>query len=246
MTCETVDELAAAYALGAVAPDDDAAIGTHLADCDRPHVEARELIGVGAFVGASVEPVAPSAGLRARLMATAAVTPQEHRSVDRAPASRDVAVQPRPAPRPWWQAGWLSAALGAAAVVVILALGAWNVSLNQQVAERDAVFRAVASADAVHQVAGPAGSGLLIEADGEATFVAEDLAMLPGGSLYELWLIGPDGAPVAVGTLTDTDGIATVTLEQQIGPATTFAVTIEEGRVDAPTSDPVLVATLEG
>ena len=30
------------------------------------------------------------------------------------------------------------------------------------------------------------------------------------------------------------------------GPATTFAVTIEAERVDAPTSDPVLVAALEG
>jgi anti-sigma-K factor RskA len=245
MTCETIDELAAAYALGAVDPDEERAVGDHLAGCDRPHAEARELIGGGALVAAGVEPVAPSAALRSRLMATVAVTPQEHRPSQ--PASTPaMEVTAREARQPWWQARWVPAALGAAGVAVILALGAWNLNLNQQVAERDAVIRAVASADAVHQVAGAAGSGLLIEADGEATFVAEGLADLPAGSLYELWLIGPDGSPVAVGTLEDTQGIAMVPLERAIGPATTFAVTVEAGRVDAPTSDPVLVASLEG
>jgi hypothetical protein len=34
--------------------------------------------------------------------------------------------------------------------------------------------------------------------------------------------------------------------EREIGPATTFAVTVVAERVDAPTSDPVLVASLEG
>jgi anti-sigma factor RsiW len=245
MTCETVDELAAAYGLGAVDPDEERAIGEHLAGCDRPHADARELIGAGSLVAAGVEPVAPSSALRSRLMATVTVTPQEHRLARPVTPS----VEPelvREARRPWWQARWVPAALGAAGVAVILALGAWNLNLNQQVAERDAVIRAVASADAVHQVAGAAGSGLLIEADGEATFVAEDLADLPAGSLYELWLIGPDGSPVAVGTLEDTQGITTVPLERAIGPATTFAVTVEAGRVDAPTSDPVLVASLEG
>jgi anti-sigma-K factor RskA len=241
MTCDRVDELAAAYALGAVTPEEERDISAHLATCSEPHADARELIGAGAMLAASADPVAPSDALRGRVMASIGSTTQEHRAVPPAPAD-----PPREARRPWWQARWVPAAVGAVGVAAVLAVGAWNLALNQQVAERDAVIRAVASADAVHQVAGIAGSGLLIESDGEATFVADDLADLPAGSLYELWLIGPDGSPVAVGTLTDTRGLAVVPLEQAIGPATTFAVTVEAERVEAPTSDPVLVASLEG
>ncbi len=245
MNCLMVDELAAAYALGAVEADEERAMGEHLAQCDQPHPEARELIGAGSLVAAGLEPVIPTAALRSRLMATVAETPQEHRSAQPAAPSHepDRALVAR---RPWWQAGWVPAALGAAGVAVILALGAWNLALNQQVAERDAILAAVASADAVHQVAGSNGTGLLIEQDGEGTFIAEDLAELPAGSLYEMWLIGPDGTPVAVGTVAGGGGVALVPLEREIGPATTFAVTVEEGRVDTPTSDPVLVASLEG
>jgi anti-sigma-K factor RskA len=136
-------------------------------------------------------------------------------------------------------------ALAAVAVAVAIGLGAWNVTLGQQIAARDAVIRAIASADAVHQVTGSAGTGLLLDDGGTATFVAEDLADLPSGSLYELWLIGADGVPVAVGTLDETGGVALVPLERGVGEATTFAVTVETERVAAPTADPVLVARLE-
>ncbi len=51
---------------------------------------------------------------------------------------------------------------------------------------------------------------------------------------------------MAVGTLEDSAGLALVTLEQEIGASTVFAVTIETERVEAPTSEPVLVASLEG
>ena len=51
MTCAQVDELAGAYALGAVEADEDRAISAHLATCDRPHGEARELIGAGGAMG---------------------------------------------------------------------------------------------------------------------------------------------------------------------------------------------------
>jgi anti-sigma-K factor RskA len=245
MNCATVDELAGAYALGAVEADEEREMSHHLASCTEPHAEARELIGAGGMLAVVADPVEPSAALRARLMATVAATPQEHRGA--VPAPREIVLEPERQPRrSWWQLGALPSAVGAVGVAAVLALGAWNLNLNQQLAERNAAIRAVAAADAVTQVAGSAGSGLLLQTDGEAIFLAENLADLPAGSLYELWLIGPDGAPVAVGTLDETDGIALVTLERAIGAATTFAVTVEAERVEAPTSDPVLVASLEG
>ncbi|HEX7173369.1 MAG TPA: anti-sigma factor [Candidatus Limnocylindria bacterium] len=241
MTCERLDELAASYALGAVPPDEERAMSEHLATCDQPHADARELIGAAGLLPAALPPMEPSPALRARLMATVAATPQDHRR--RAPVNAPVRAEPR---RPWWQLRPLPMALAAVGLAAAVGLGAWNLDLNRQLAERDEALRAVASADAAYAVAGSAGSGWVLETDGQAIFLADALAALPADQLYALWLIGPEGEPVAVGTLTDTEGVAFATLERELGSATTFAVTVESGRVDAPTSDPVLVASLEG
>lgn len=242
MTCRDVDELAAAYALSAVTPDEEREISLHLAGCDRAHEQARALIDAGAIMPASLAPVAPSPALRERLMATIAETPQEHR----APAPMPVPMEAREERRAWWQLGPLPAALAAVGLAAAVGLGAWNLDLNRQLAERDEALRAVAGADAAYAVTGSAGSGWVLETDGQAIFLADALAELPADRLYELWLIDPEGEPVAVGTLTDTDGVAIATLERALESATTFAVTIEAERVDAPTSEPVLVASLEG
>lgn len=243
MTCEQLDELAAAYALGAVAPDEDRALSEHLATCDQPHEEARELIGAAGLLPAALSAVAPSAALRERLMATVERTPQDHTPRSVVPR-REVAANG--ARRPWWQLGPLPAALAAVALAAAVGLGAWNLDLGRQLAERDEALRAVAAADAAYAVSGSAGSGWVLETDGQAIFLADALAALPADRLYELWLIGPEGDPVAVGTLTDTDGVAFAILERELGTATTFAVTVEAARVDEPTSDPVLLASLEG
>jgi anti-sigma-K factor RskA len=242
MICERVDELAAAYALGAVEADEERAISEHLASCDRPHAEARELIGVAAAVPVGLDPVPPSPALRDRLMATIADTPQDHIRPAVEPVRLvETPVEPR---RPWWRLHPLPAALAAVGLAAVVGLGVWNLELNRQVAERDDALRMVASADAAFAVTGSAGSGWILESGDEAIFVADSLAELPADQIYELWLIGPDGAPVAVGTLTDTDGVAVVPLERELGDATAFAVTVEAERVDAPTTEPVLVAPL--
>ncbi len=243
MNCTTVNELAAAYALGAIEADEERGITEHLATCDQQHSDVRSMIEAAALVPASLEPVAPSAALRGRLMATIAQTAQEHA----APARRAVVV-PELAPeprRPWWQMAPLPSAFAAVALAAAVGVGAWNVSLNQQLGDRDAAIRAVASADAIFAAHGTAGSGWVIESGDQAMFMAEDLLDLPADQLYELWLIDGDNAPLAVGTLSQTDGVALVTLERDLGSATTFAITVESERVDAPTSEPVLVASLD-
>lgn len=238
MTCDRVDELAAAYGLGAVEPDEERAISAHLASCEREHPEARELIGVAAAVPASVGPVAPSPGLRSRLMSTIADTPQDHR----------IATRPLPLPagarRPWWRASPLLSGIAAALLAVAIGIGGWNVSLQGRLDDRDDVLRAIAGAEAAHRVSGSAGSGWLVETDQGALFVATDLADLPTNRLYALWLIAPDSAPVAVATVDEVDDLTIVTLERGIEDAATFAVTVEARRVDAPTTEPVLVGSI--
>jgi hypothetical protein len=243
LDCSTVDEMAASYALGAVDPGEDRAISVHLASCDRPHAEARSLIDVAAVLPSSLDAVTPSRGLRERLMATVSETPQEHRPL--AAATRQPAGPIEAPRRPWWRLSPLPSALAAVGLAAAVGLGAWGVALNGQLAERDAVLRAIASADAVYEASGTAGSGLVFQAGDRAMFVAEDLAELPSGRLYEFWLIDADGNAVAAGTLTETDGLAVVTLERDLEGATTFAVTVETERVAQSANDPVMVAAIE-
>ena len=132
-------------------------------------------------------------------------------------------------------------ALAAVALAAAVGLGAWGITLNSQLAERDAALRAVASADAIYAASGTAGSGWVIESGEAAMFMAEDLADLPPDRLYEFWLIDADGNAVAAGTLTETDGVALVTLERDLEDATTFAVTVETERVDQSVNEPVMV-----
>ncbi len=242
LDCAAIDELAASYALGAVDPGEDRAVSEHLASCDQPHAEARSLIDVAPALANSLERVAPSPGLRERLIATIAETPQEHRpsvvSVRQRVGSLEAS---RPA---WWRLSPLPSALAAVGLVAAIGLGAWGVTLNNQLAERDAALRAVASADAIYAASGTAGSGWVIESGEQAMFMAEDLADLPPEQLYEFWLIDADGNAVAAGTLTDTDGVALVTLERDLGNATTFAVTVETERVDQSANEPVMVAAI--
>jgi anti-sigma-K factor RskA len=240
MTCAAVDELAGAYALGAVEADEERAISEHLATCDQPHHEARELVGAGATLDLAEATITPSAALRERLMATVEAMPQEH---------RPPAVTPAPEPEPrraWWQLQPVMAGITAVALIAAIGFGIWGINLNGQLAEREDALRAVANADAAFSVEGTAGAGWVIESGDVAHFVAENLAELPADHIYELWLLDASGAPTAVGTVEDPDDLVVVTLEHDLAGAATFAVTVEQQRVDAPTSDPVLIASLEG
>jgi anti-sigma-K factor RskA len=242
ISCEQVDELAGAYALGAVDADEDRSMSEHLATCDQPHVEARDLIGAGAALAASAGDVSPSPGLRDRLMTTVAETPQEHRPQA---VATPVATDPEPR-RAWWRMQPVAMGIAAVALLLVIGLGAWGLNLNAQLAEREDALRAVANADAAFAVSGSAGSGWVIESGDVAHFVADGLAEPPPGQIYELWLLDAEGNPTAVGTVDDPDDLVVVPLEQDLADATTFAVTVEEERVEAPTSAPVLVASLEG
>ena len=239
IACAEVDELAAAYALGAMDPDQERAISEHLVSCRNDHAEARELIGAAVVLPGSLAPVSPSPALRTRLMTTIAATPQAHRAAAREVPRR---IIERP---PWWRINALPAAIAAAALAAAVGFGAWGMSVSNELAERDAALEAIASADAIFAASGDAGSGWLVQSDGAAMFMADDLSSPPSGHLYELWLIHADGTVQDVGTIDDVEGWSLVTLESGLEGAVTFAVTAEEERVEAPTSEPVLTATID-
>lgn len=249
LSCASADELAPAAALGSH-PELSEPVARHLATCAQDHAETRELLAaVGALAGA-VQPVEPSSQLRSRLMATIAQTPQGAAR----PAQRGHAEGPRaPSARPGWRE-WLRPALArgiaaaGAAAVVVLAVVAFQ--LQSQLTARDATLQAVAQAlsrgEQVLAVKGSAGSGYLVRGpDDRATLLLADLHAPPSGHLYEMWLIDADGAALPAGTFVSSEtDVSVVDVAGAVGNATTFAVTLEQHRVDQPTSDPVLVADL--
>ena len=247
MTCHEADALAAAVALGGTDADERRAFADHIASCEQPHTEARAMLGAGTILAASLEPVEPSPALRARVMGTVARTPQD--------APR--AVTPVPPRRPRARGGaWLSspmprwvglAGIAATLLMAVLAAGLWARLADREVALRD-VTEALAGGAAAYRIEGDVGVGYLVETDGVgATLVVAQIDAPPAEMLYELWLIGADGQPLPAGIVaTGLDEVTLVPVELDLADFTTFAVTIERERVDAPTSDPVLTADLSG
>jgi len=248
--CADVDALTGPLALGAVDADELRAAREHLATCPEPHAELHSLLGVDAVLAASLDPIKPSAGLRDRLMATVAEVPQDRAEV--APAS--LAEEPQPARRGGldWLSPNVARPLAVAAVVALIAVGVWGLSTASQLNEQERALRAVADAVAagepVHPVDGTAGRGFVIDTEGAgASFVVTEANALDPNELYVLWLIGPDGPPVDVGAFEPNDaGVVVIPVEEDLSGFQTFAVTIEAERVDAPTSDPVMVGTIAG
>lgn len=238
ISCTDVDELSAAYLLGAVDADEDGLIAEHLAACREPHAELRGGIS-GDVLAMSLEPVEPRPELRDRLMASVGHTPQDHRpAVATAPHARRGMFD------------WLSTSpargLAAAAVVAVIVLGAWNIGLQGELRDSQAVARAVAEAETVYPVTGDAGSGLLLDTGSGSAFVASELDGLPSDRVYEAWLIPADGAPVAAGVFRPGNGPMLVPLDHALDGFATFALTVERERVDAPTGAPVLAFPITG
>jgi anti-sigma-K factor RskA len=252
LDCQAVDELDAAFALGALPPDESRAVIDHLATCSQPHAQLRAFVGAGEVLAMSADPVRPGSELRDRVMASVARTPQEHVAT----RGGEVTIQDRASDR-GADGGWLSwlsprvaRPLAVAAVVAVLAVAGWNVVLQGQVGERDRALRAVAAAisggEVAFRVDGAAGRGYVVETPGSgAALVVADLATLPANRIYELWLLDAAGAPVAVGTFTPgSDAVAVVAIDHDLTGFATFAVTVEASRVTAPTAAPVMVGKL--
>ena len=93
----------------------------------------------------------------------------------------------------------------------------------------------------------PTGRANYLRDRGQLIFTANNLAALPQGKVYELWLIPVSGAPIPAGTFApDTQGSASVVFPQiPVGvEAKAFGVTVEPaGGSSAPTSTILLQGT---
>jgi anti-sigma-K factor RskA len=173
---------------------------------------------------------------------------------------RSAAPRPTRSNGPWWRAltlafGGLSAALAVVLAVVWGQLGSAQrdlalarADLEQALAEREQIVRVVSDYETVAELAGSGGRGAVLRTTAGDTLVAARLPQLPAGRVYQLWLIGGQGAPVSGGTFeVDASGYGVVALAPGAGAlsADIFAVTEEPGPNGSagPTSDPILAGS---
>ena len=227
LSCDEVRDLAASFVLDALEPDEMASVTEHVATCPDPHPEMAELGSVVPALLESVPLIEPPASLKGRIMAAAAADLEARRG-----SATTSAVTPTPAPaapprptadvirpfEPRRRRPSMAWALGIAAVLAVVALGGWNLRLQQQLNDAQAYQQQVASViDAAQQPGalaavlratepGDPGGFAAVTSDGVVRVAMRDLGPTSGTEVYELWVIPGDGVPKALGHLALREG----------------------------------------
>ena len=236
MTCQEFEELSAAYALGAVTPEEQQAARAHLATCPKCARLAGQLRSVVDLLPLSVAQVTPPAALRDRVLAA---IQQDSRVV---PIERGAQIRAR-RKKPAW--GWGTRLLAAAAIVLLMLTGAmtaWNVSLQQHVAtlqqqNTQLGSQAAALQRQVAQVYAMQGKGPAQAASGSLIYIPQKnitllylfgLPQLQGSHLYQGWLIRGT-KPISIGPLAVQNGVASLTYSGTVSGYDLAAVSLEPG-----------------
>lgn len=258
MTCQEFEELSAAYALGAVTPEEQQAARAHIATCAKCTRLDRQLRSVVDLLPLSVTQVSPPAALRERVLAA---VQQEGRVV---PIERGTEIRARKR-KPGWT-GWSTRLLATAAILLLLLTGAmtaWNVSLQQHATslqQQNTQLRSQVNAlqntqktlqREIAQIYTMQGNGTAQAATGSLVYIPQNditllylhgLPRLQGKQLYQGWLIR-DSKTTSIGTLTIQNGIASLTFSGNVTGFQAAAVSLEPGplaSISAP-AGPVIV-----
>ncbi len=219
---DQIRELLPGYALGILTPEEHALVASHLATCTTCATElSRHRIAALALTLAAPEREPPSR-LRSRLQRAVRSSSQ--------PAVPSRAERWRSWLRQRAVLGW---GLATVAVVAVIALAVWNVTLLHQL-QRDE-YRVVSGSVTAHVRYFPSDRVLVIDLRG--------LPDPPPGTVYQVWAI-PSGTPVPMGTLPDSASrIALIGDPSQLG---TLAITVEPGPLGSPqpTSAPLVTIDL--
>jgi anti-sigma-K factor RskA len=266
MTHAEAIDLAAGYVLGALDGAEEAAVREHLATCAEPH---REFEALGGVVPALLELddlvlVEPPATLGSRIMAAAAADLHERTQADAADArATPLASPPPPIAFPGaaerrtrserTRTSRFDWALRVAAVIAIVAVGAWGLNLQGQLDSARRFESAVATVIQAGQTGakpivlaaseGSQANGIgAVKADGSVVLAMRDLAPTSGNQVYETWVIVGSNAPVAVGGFTvDPNGTASFTTRPATTPAgAVIALTLEPNAGNTAPMGPVV------
>lgn len=241
-----IENSLAAYLLGASDSEEAEVVRVHIEVCAScPGLAQRLQRAIGALPLA-VEPVAPPARLRERILAAAAASRLSIRS---RPQRASVLRLRLPRGRSWRWATSLRPTIAAAAVVAF-ALGAGlGLGLGRSISPAQQSGAAVAQYSL-------SGTGAMVGAQGRVFELRQQrltlvqFSRLPQpdqGKVYELWLISKDGQPSPANVFApDLQGSHVVVLARSLAGLKALAVTLENAPDGgpAPTQQPELVGSL--
>jgi anti-sigma-K factor RskA len=249
MSHSEFEELAAGYVLGALEPDDEHDFRRHLGGCATCEANVRELEAVVGELAYAAPPVDPPDTLWAGI----------RREIEPEAARRG--ATPGAAPRRRASRRLLPGLAAAAAILMVVALSVWNLSLrDENAAVRDrlaALERATQLANdpsaklvTMDEVPGPEGAQATVIASSRqdrGVLLVQSLPPLARDRVYELWGVPggkiEDAQKALVFVPLRRQGVQALQFEVPIQPGTVFAITDEPGPdgSEKPTNQPLLV-----
>ena len=252
MTCDELRPYYILFAMGVLDEPEKGELRAHLErGCETCTAGLREACDLACALGASADGPEPPRSLRRRILASAGAAPQ---------------------PGWHWRTAWQSAAAVALVAVAVLvyagrrsaaelaASAAETASFREEAARRAAeaaelrdslnLLRAPETREVTFGAGkpAPARGRVFVNPSAGVLLIASNLPAPPAGKIYEMWIIPKGGKPAPAGLFASgADGSAVYLYRTTVTLATTgaIAVTLEAaGGVDAPTTQPVIVAAL--
>lgn len=230
ITCDYVRELASGFVLGALEPDETAAVRDHLDHCVQPHPELAEFGGVLPYLAVAPEPLEPPSWLRDSVISAARADLMARQRAGQ-PAARPAAVPAAALAAPSASAGrgaevisfgaalrsrrrtvvtWMTRA-AAVVAVLILAGYAFVVQGDLQRAKTDeshanailnVINQGARTVSLVDNEGKGAGGIAALLPNGHVIVSLNHLVATSGDQTYMVWLTGANNGAIKVGAFT--------------------------------------------
>jgi anti-sigma-K factor RskA len=221
---DELKELIAAYAVGAVPPEEIRVIRAHILTCEECMAEADGYVDATSALALAVDPVELPAGFEDRVLAAV-------REGRRVPIAEEHLRRRRS------RGPVLAAAALAVALFGVLTVGLLDA--RSDLSQQEQVLAALLRGDGI-EVEGSGAAGRMAPTRDGGVFAVAGLPNAPEEHIYQLWLI-EDGEPESAGTFDVRDGISIIETDLSPEGADAVAVTLEPGEGSIqPTTDPIL------
>ena len=231
------DDLLAAYALDALPEAEARRVEEHLRSCAEHRAAAAELRQTGSLLSLTAQEREPSPELRRRIVEAVKASPARSASAEREAPHAPVLATPRRFPLRLPRPGRLAVAAAVAIGLGISALIGYQVG---QVTGRPVAYTFQGDPSAA-----PGAEARLVyfKDRKEAVLAASGLPKLASGQVYEMWLI-KNGVPVDKGISASATGELGAKLSGDLSQFQQFAITIEPGEQQLPTTKPILIGNI--
>jgi anti-sigma-K factor RskA len=235
MTHDELKALIAPYALGAVSPEEEREIRSHVMSCEECMQEAEGYSEAAAALALAVDEAPLPAGFEDAVLTKVA----EERP---APAAS-------PEKTAWWLR-WSKPLVGVAAfsVAAVVVLAAAFLAARGQVRDYEAALPELVRGAGMTMEGAGGSSARIVGLPGGATLFTAGLDEAPGDRTYQLWLMEcADPADMgtcdisSAGTFDVSGGFGVLETRADLGDYNRAAITVEpDGGSEGPTTDPVV------